>query len=321
MAGIDLRKLVSRNRDLISGVIDLIALYQMPISVSDMDGNVLINPTGSPEDPASEAYPIMIESRQLGLVKGGEAASIIARLLSSAANFEVAKKALGREVLDRYRELNLLYNLSEKLASSFHPKEVAMITLKEANRLILASLGAVLWTVPGAEAGLRLAAIGDEIALEACLAPTQSLARTIAQSGRAEIVNNLTSNDRLSSAKGEVHSMICVPLKIKTKVRTKILGTIFLANQSVAMYTAGDLELLNTVATQAAPVLEYAFLHEKELAEAREREAILRRQIQELRIELDEAREEQQVAEITETEYFKRLRTKAANLRHIMSSK
>ena len=45
------------------------------------------------------------------------------------------------------------------------------------------------------------------------------------------------------------------------------------------------------------------------------REASLRQQIEQLQIEIDEERQEKQVAEITETEYFQRLQQKAREIR------
>jgi hypothetical protein len=45
------------------------------------------------------------------------------------------------------------------------------------------------------------------------------------------------------------------------------------------------------------------------------REQRLRRELQQLRIEIDEVKKERQVAEITETEYFQGLRAKAQSFR------
>ena len=45
------------------------------------------------------------------------------------------------------------------------------------------------------------------------------------------------------------------------------------------------------------------------------RERALKEQVRELRIEIDEAKAERQVAEITETDYFRDLQRKAAALR------
>ena len=52
--------------------------------------------------------------------------------------------------------------------------------------------------------------------------------------------------------------------------------------------------------------------------EVRAREARLREEVRELRIEIDHAREAQQVAEITESDFFKDLRSRADGLRKII---
>jgi CheY-like chemotaxis protein/GAF domain-containing protein len=53
--------------------------------------------------------------------------------------------------------------------------------------------------------------------------------------------------------------------------------------------------------------------------DAYKREQSLRQEIQELRIELNEARQKSRVAEITETEYFRQLQNKAEDLRKIIT--
>jgi two-component system, cell cycle response regulator len=52
--------------------------------------------------------------------------------------------------------------------------------------------------------------------------------------------------------------------------------------------------------------------------EVRAREERLRRQVQELRIEIDEAKQARRVAEITESDYFRHLRDQAGELRKII---
>ena len=55
-------------------------------------------------------------------------------------------------------------------------------------------------------------------------------------------------------------------------------------------------------------------------AEVRAREERLRRELLELRIEIDEARQARQVAEITDTDYFRELRSRASELRGIVAA-
>ena len=77
-------------------------------------------------------------------------------------------------------------------------------------------------------------------------------------------------------------------------------------------------ELLNTVArrTDALGALARVFQHMAR--EVRSREDRLQQQVRELQIEIDEVRQATKVAEITESDYFQRLRGQAADLRRIM---
>ena len=111
-----------------------------------------------------------------------------------------------------------------------------------------------------------------------------------------------------------IRSLICAPLASKNQT----LGAIVLVSQVPVIYTAGDLKLLTTLASQAAPAIENALLYEKTLREAQEREERLQRQVQELRIELDEARQKEKVAEIIGSDYYQRLRDRADTLRRII---
>lgn len=56
-------------------------------------------------------------------------------------------------------------------------------------------------------------------------------------------------------------------------------------------------------------------LFERALGEVQRREARLRAQIQQLRIEIDQVRREQKVREIAESDYFRELQTKAREMR------
>lgn len=62
-------------------------------------------------------------------------------------------------------------------------------------------------------------------------------------------------------------------------------------------------------------VATLAQVFELMVSKVRAREESLKRQVQELRIEIDEAKKAKQVAEITETEYFRDLREHAAKMR------
>lgn len=83
---------------------------------------------------------------------------------------------------------------------------------------------------------------------------------------------------------------------------------------------AGDAHL-DELATVAARTDALGVLARRFMSMAREvqaREDRLREQVRELKIEIDEVRQARQVAEITDTDFFRDLRDRAANLRRIV---
>ena len=79
-----------------------------------------------------------------------------------------------------------------------------------------------------------------------------------------------------------------------------------------------DPESLDEVAARTDALGQLARLFQRMERAVSAREQRLRQEVQELRIVIDEARQARQVAEITETDYFQRLRGQAEQLRNIM---
>lgn len=325
MSQVKLSRLFSKRKAATSLITDLMAAMDAPVSVQDQKGKHLLGAAASIElphpersegtgDGGAQREPITHEGQTLGWVVGNNSnRHLIAALVSHLVNKEAEKKALAVEVLDRYRELNLLYNLSEKLATCLELEAVAQTAIDEAHRLIQTTGGALLLLNKERNTLDPLVSFGSD-------APTSlklgaGIAGKVAQRGKAEIVNDVPADPRSTWHEKRAHSLLCVPLKAKNHV----IGVILLHHASPIIYTAGHLKLLNTLASQAAPAIENALLYEKTIRNAKEREARLQQQIQDLRIELDEARQEKQVAEITESDYFQNLRSQAANLRQIMA--
>jgi CRP-like cAMP-binding protein len=77
---------------------------------------------------------------------------------------------------------------------------------------------------------------------------------------------------------------------------------------------------LDGVAARTDELGHLARVFQRMVREVYQREQRLKQQVAELRIEIDEAKQARQVAEITETEYFQHLRQKAQQLRSGRSS-
>ncbi|MGD9001923.1 MAG: GAF domain-containing protein [Anaerolineae bacterium] len=308
MARIRLKRVVDRNREVIRSLTDAI---NVPIGIVDADGRLVL---GDLDEGSSRKHPVELEGEVFGWVIGGDQTAAIGSLLSYLVGREVEKRTLADEVLDRYREINLLYNLSEKLTASLELQSVVQVALEEANRLISGSSGAVMLVDEEAGTLRTILGFGQEDRLQELVRPGEGIIGSIAQTGQAEIVNDVASDPRACGGLGQVASVVCAPLKAQQKVA----GAIFIGSREPVTYAAADLKLLSTIASQAAPAIDNALLYEREMEAARRREERLKEQIDALRIELSEAKQARQVAEITETDYFRRLQAQAQDLRKII---
>lgn len=77
-------------------------------------------------------------------------------------------------------------------------------------------------------------------------------------------------------------------------------------------------ESIAEVAQRSDPLGQLARVFQGMIREVYAREQRLQRQVQELRIEVDHARQARQVSQITGTDYFRQLRGKASDLRNLL---
>lgn len=308
--GISLKRVLMQNRRTVAELLnETIAAMDSAICIQDLNGSTLL---GNTTLDGGEKHGIECAGETIGWVAGGRGVQALAHWLSYLSNQTLELNGLADEALDCYREVNLLYSLSEKLTASLDPKEVCRVVMEEARRLIQYSAGGVMLFDESGGKLIRAAGFGsmpDELVWG------EGVIGACALSNKAEIVNAVESDQRHSQVEASFGSMMCSPLENAGHT----LGVIVLASESMDVYTAGDLKLLDTLASQSAPIIANALMHERLLQEAKEREERLERQLQTLRIELDEARQAKKVAEITETDYFKNLQSEADALRNIIS--
>jgi hypothetical protein len=123
----------------------LLNALSSPVQVQDAAGKILKGAASL--DPADE-HPITLGAETLGWVVGDGQAAIVAKLLTHLAERELEMKTLAHEALDKYREINLLYNLSEKLNASLDVAVVAQMVLGEARKLIPATSASIVLLNP-----------------------------------------------------------------------------------------------------------------------------------------------------------------------------
>src|SRR4029078_5649910 len=99
------------------------------VRITDAAGTVVLEREAG--GIAFERFPLVVEGETVGFVEGDRVARAVAAVLSSAQSErshgavaavhsdalrrEPNKRSLAREALDRYRELNLVYELADRL--------------------------------------------------------------------------------------------------------------------------------------------------------------------------------------------------------------
>lgn len=237
-----------------------------PVSVADATGASVFG-VSVPGD----RFAVSHDGKELGWVSGLGGAEVVAELLRFLAARESERKALGAEVLNLYREVNLIYSFSEKLAALLDLERVAQLTLQEARHLIVATDGAILLLDDAADTLQPIASFGDELPGLSGFVRGKGIAGTVAATGVGEIVNDVLGDRRRINAVVDVRSLVCAPLKVGEKV----IGVIVLASTLPMAYAARELKLLNTLALQTATAIENARLFERTVQAGLERERLL----------------------------------------------
>ena len=254
-------------------------------AVFDTTGRLL---AGSPVNGA----PVPVtgpDGTLLGTVIGPRAA-LTAGVLTHLVGMEQERRGLADEVLDMYREVNLLYALGEVLTTARDRSDLATLALREATRHVAVDDAYLVVDVDGR---VVEAALDD--------------------AGTRRIPDDLTQLRIETDGNG---ARLVAPLAFRDTER----GAIVL-RRAEGTFEAGDLKLTGAVAAQCAGVLERILDEERRAAAATAREALLRRQLDQLRIELDHERQAEQVEKVTETDYFGGLRAQASDLRRIIADR
>ena len=268
MVGVNLRKIVLKKE--LSLVQDFIDIIDPNASIQSAEGHLILKSNFS--NPTTHRYPIKLDGRIIGWVNGNEKAEVIAKLLAQLAYRELEKITLAQELLSKYKEITLLFNLSEKIIDSPDVQEVASLVLEEAQQLLKSRNGILLLRQENTNLLERLASFGPDCLLgQQATSFGKSVIDAIVETGRGEIVNDVLLEPCRGPSQSGVTSLICVPLKSKEAT----IGAIVLNRPHTRPYTAEDLKLLTTLACQSAGILN-ALLHERQLKESRQNHLIFR---------------------------------------------
>ena len=257
MESAELRRLVVRHRHVAPMLSVVLAATDARVTITDLDGLVLLDRQGGSDGAGAERHPIVVDGETVGWVSGPRPAGAIAAVLSYAGAREADKRALAREALDRYRELNLLYDLADEIGATLETDSVARVAVGEASKLQTGGRGFVRLLRRDAGA-LEVRPSGDDAEPE-----VRSGAGILGAilGGDAEIVNDIGADPRATEAERAFVSVVAAPMRVRGE-RIGVLGAI---SRDPVQYRASDLRLVEAIASLAAPTLDQAAVHEATL--------------------------------------------------------
>ncbi len=216
-----------------------------------------------------------------------------------------------RKKLVQVEQIAKLYNVTRLIGSSLELQTVldkvmdAVIDLTNAERGFLMLLGDDNQTL-----SVKVARNFDEETIESStFALSRTITNRVMETGQAVLTNNALEDPRFAGQKSVVDNALRSIVASPLRVREQVIGVIYVDNRfATAVFGDDDLKLIDMFGEQAAIAIGNAI-------EVRERENALKEQIQQLRIEVDEARKAKQVSEIVDTDYFQKLSEEARRLR------
>lgn len=170
------------------------------------------------------------------------------------------------ELLQKYKEINLFYRLSEKITASLELSLVMKSVIEEIQRLLKATGGSIMLLNEQQGVLEIVSSFGTapELNSQIPFKLDDSIASSVLKTGKGEIINDVSSNPRIATDQNSVSSLMCVPLKTQDRV----MGVVTIGNGEPIDYTAEDLQLLTILASQAAHAIENITLHKSELKAA-----------------------------------------------------
>lgn len=264
----ELRRLIVRHRHVAPMLSVLLAGTDARLTITAIDGEIILDrQTGAaPAGAPVERHPIVIEAQTVGWVEGPRPAGSIAAVLSYAGARETDKRALAREALDRYRELNLIYDLADQIGATLEIDAVARVAVAEASRLPSGGSGFVLLRQADGER-LEARPAGEGVLPIADHRPGTGVLGAIL-AGDPEIVNDIAADPRATDSERQFASLVAAPLRVRGE-RIGVIGTI---SHEPIDYHASDLRLLSAIASLAAPTFDQAWVHEAVVRAARSRD-------------------------------------------------
>ncbi len=172
------------------------------------------------------------------------------------------------ETLARYREINLLYRIGERVGGCLDAEEVPQLVLGEIHRVIEADVGAVILlaapvTGPGGDTRGIVASFGADESVQVLEEACREIIGPTCETGQPTIVDSTSLPQQADPGVGTI---LCAPIKTAEQP----LGALVLGRfMGQPEFTMGDGKMAMAFAYQAAISMETARLHQEEIKRQR----------------------------------------------------
>jgi GAF domain-containing protein len=135
-------------------------------------------------------------------------------------------------------------------------EDICNLVLEEARTNLAVENGSVMLLNEEKNQLYIKAAFGDEAQDKVNLAIGEGIAGDVIKSGKAELVNNVSSDPRFKAGSLEIRSLICAPLKYNGAC----FGVLNVSTGSEKNFTLDNLKLLHSFARYASITLKNAMI-------------------------------------------------------------
>ena len=265
-----LKTLLKKRKAVYQSLIALMEHLPGPITITDLHERLLFG------EPTSFAQGLIIQvnGHEVGKVYAPDtSAKMVRDLLEVFMQKEYERREMGNEVLQLYREINLIYDFSEALATTIEPQRIGELALQQARQLIHSDGGRVLLIDEKKKALTLLAQTGETTQDQIIVEAQEQIVEQFLKEIKADIILDTSQDTRTKGLQIQFSSLLYASLKVGESP----IGMIVLGTKEAYAYKANDLKILNSLALQTASAIESSLLYEKNIREVQEREAELQR--------------------------------------------
>jgi phosphoserine phosphatase RsbU/P len=215
-----------------------------------------------------------------------------------------------RKKLVQVEQIAKLYNVTRLIGTSLDLQTVLDQVMDALVDLTNAERGFLMLLDENQALSVKCARNFDQVTIASDdFALSRTITNRVLETGQAVLTNNALEDPRFAGQTSVVDNALRSIVAGPLRVHDRVIGVIYVDNRFAAsVFGEDDLQLVDMFSEQAAIAIGNAI-------EVQEREKALKDQIQQLRIEVDEARKAKQVEEIVESEYFQKLTEEAKRLR------